>query len=111
MAGHTQIEAGSQARIVDVVTLNVEGSERIKTMKTSLQGTKFRDARMARLNRISRPLLIMLAWTIVGFAQLASRPVPARQRLGSTYDHLPLVFEPNLGQTDPQVKFVARRDG
>ena len=29
----------------------------------------------------------------------------------TTYDHRPLVFEPNMGQTDPQVKFMARGDG
>src|SRR5882762_4501147 len=29
----------------------------------------------------------------------------------TAYDHLPLMFEPNLGQTDPQVKFMTRGNG
>ncbi len=34
-----------------------------------------------------------------------SRPVPA------SYGHLPLMFEPNQGQTDPRVRFIARGSG
>jgi hypothetical protein len=34
-----------------------------------------------------------------------------RIRAKATVDEVPLVFEPNVGQTDPSVKFLARADG
>ncbi len=37
--------------------------------------------------------------------------VQDRQRALSAYSHLPLIFEPNQGQTDAQVKFLARGRG
>jgi uncharacterized repeat protein (TIGR01451 family) len=42
----------------------------------------------------------------------ASAPVPpATQTVHAAYSHLPLMFEPNQGQTDPSVKFLARGSG
>jgi len=35
----------------------------------------------------------------------------ARQKIGEDFLHMPLVFEANQGQTDPQVKFISRGDG
>ena len=35
----------------------------------------------------------------------------ARQTRNSDYGSLPIYFEPNLGQTDSQVKFIARSSG
>jgi uncharacterized repeat protein (TIGR01451 family) len=43
-----------------------------------------------------------------------SDPTPSAQaprQVLATYSHLPLMFEPNQGQTDPSVKFVARGSG
>lgn len=42
-----------------------------------------------------------------------SRPTPAGSPQGvlSAYHHLPLIFELNQGQSDPQVKFLARGSG
>src|SRR5207245_3706692 len=42
-------------------------------------------------------------------------PFPTRRssdlRVSETYGRLPLYFEANRGQTDPQVKFISRGDG
>jgi hypothetical protein len=45
---------------------------------------------------------------------LASNPTSSTQstqRVLATYNHLPLMFEPNQGQTDPRVRFLARGSG
>jgi len=44
-------------------------------------------------------------------AQPVKPDPPARLRLREAYGRLPLSFEPNLGQTDPQVKFLSRGSG
>ncbi len=63
--------------------------------------------------------------TVILLTELASAQAPVdssslkpsqvdsqdKARLAQMYDGLPLSFEPNLGQTDPQVKFVARGEG
>lgn len=36
---------------------------------------------------------------------------PAQTRILTAYNHLPLMFEPNVGQADPGVKFLARGTG
>jgi hypothetical protein len=49
----------------------------------------------------------------------ASNPIPsaqapssqARRQAFATFSHLPLMFEPNQGQTDPRVSFLARGSG
>lgn len=41
----------------------------------------------------------------------AASPVAAQQRALAAYGNLPLAFEPNQGQTDPQVKYMARGNG
>jgi len=47
----------------------------------------------------------------------ASRPNPAfpstqvTQKVVTTFSHLPLIFEPNQGQTDARVRFLARGNG
>jgi len=55
------------------------------------------------------------ATTSVSAASSASpsQPVaaPQRSRIQSSYAALPLAFEQNQGQTDPQVKYLARRNG
>ncbi len=38
-------------------------------------------------------------------------PAESQHPALAAYDHLPLMFEPNLGQTDPQVKFMTRGNG
>jgi hypothetical protein len=38
-------------------------------------------------------------------------PAQSQPAALTSYDRLPLVFEPNLGQTDPQVKFMTRGNG
>ncbi len=40
-----------------------------------------------------------------------SNPAHSQHPALTAYDHLPLMFEPNLGQSDPQVKFTARGNG
>ncbi len=41
-----------------------------------------------------------------------SQPNPdAQLKLNQSYGHIPLYFEPNEGQTDPQVKFISRGSG
>ncbi len=39
------------------------------------------------------------------------RPGTAQQTALTAYGNLPLAFEPNQGQTDPQVKYLARGNG
>ena len=41
----------------------------------------------------------------------AAPPAPHAARIASTLDQLPLAFEPNVGQTDPRVRFLARCAG
>ena len=41
----------------------------------------------------------------------ASAPAPASARIPAVYGQLPLAFEPNQGQTDPQVRFLCRGAG
>ena len=66
---------------------------------------------MFPLKRIFRQTLMTLICTLVASAQVTSRPGLGRQRLSAAYDALPLLFEPNLGQSDPQVKFLSHRNG
>jgi uncharacterized repeat protein (TIGR01451 family) len=40
-----------------------------------------------------------------------TRSMAQRQQIQAAYDNLPLVFEPNRGQTDSKVKFLARGNG
>jgi hypothetical protein len=44
-------------------------------------------------------------------AAISSAPPRVRSRVLDTYGRLPLAFEANQGQTDPQVKFVSRGTG
>src|SRR5215471_2825819 len=41
----------------------------------------------------------------------AKPPQPLQQQAVQALGNLPLVFEPNLGQTDPQVRFLTRAAG
>src|SRR5258708_7544161 len=43
--------------------------------------------------------------------QMSQAPTPVQSRVLDTYCKLPLAFEANQGQTDPQVKFVSRGAG
>src|SRR3989442_391519 len=63
-------------------------------------------------------LLVLLGLVMPGGAwnggrkktAVAQQPTPARLKQGA-YARLPLSFEPNEGQTDRRVKFLARRSG
>ena len=45
------------------------------------------------------------------FERDGARGVPTRAQLASNYGRLPLSFEANHGQTNPQVKFLSRGHG
>lgn len=47
----------------------------------------------------------------VHLKQLSSKPTHSKPDAREILGQLPLIFEPNLGQTDPQVKFLARGEG
>ncbi len=66
------------------------------------------------------PSLFALGWWafLLGFRPHPSFPVSSRSaspkpiiRLNSAYGKLPLAFEPNQGQANPQVKFLSRGNG
>src|SRR5579871_172501 len=70
----------------------------------------------------SRGLLIVTAFLalLIRHAVAQEPPMPAHQpapaaaahaRIAHAYAQLPLAFEPNLGQTDRRVKFLARTAG
>ncbi|HXN45631.1 MAG TPA: hypothetical protein VN893_03265, partial [Bryobacteraceae bacterium] len=61
---------------------------------------------MSRLLWIPRALVSLL---MLGVAS-AQLPAPA-PRVAANYGKLPLAFEPNVGQTDGQVRFVSRGGG
>jgi Beta-propeller repeat/Domain of unknown function DUF11 len=44
-------------------------------------------------------------------SSLHSSTSQSKQQVLATYSHLPLIFEPNQGQTDPKVRFLARGGG
>src|ERR1039458_3590789 len=47
-----------------------------------------------------------------GSRKTPARPAPSQPlHQAANYGNLPLAFEPNRGQTDPQVKFLARGKG
>jgi uncharacterized repeat protein (TIGR01451 family) len=48
---------------------------------------------------------------ILGKAPMKSNPVKSKPDAGALLSQLPLIFEPNQGQTDPSVKFVSRGAG
>jgi hypothetical protein len=49
---------------------------------------------------------------VLRFAAVGAKPAQTKSSPALTsYGHLPLMFEPNLGQTDPQVRFIARGSG
>ena len=48
---------------------------------------------------------------ILGQAPLKSNPVKSKPDARALLSQLPLIFEPNQGQTDPSVKFVSRGVG
>src|ERR1700690_3295447 len=67
-----------------------------------------------------RRLPFLIVTVVVGFAAWmyavgdpATRPphAPRRPDIRNAYGRLPLSFEENWGQTDPQVKFLARGTG
>jgi hypothetical protein len=43
--------------------------------------------------------------------RIAARPAPSPRKTPELLGNLPLVFEANLGQTDPQVCFLTRASG
>ena len=74
----------------------------------------------ARFGRVASPLLLV-CWVLAGPALPAS-PAPAALHAGpgtsvpttnvaGTYGQLPLSFEPNEGQTDPSIEFLAHAAG
>lgn len=60
---------------------------------------------MSRLLAVAIPAFLLLIWNPGGWPRTRAATVE------NTYARLPLAFEPNLGQTDPQVKFLARGPG
>jgi hypothetical protein len=44
-------------------------------------------------------------------AQLTKASNPAERRVPASFGNIPLSFEPNVGQTDSQVRFLSRGDG
>ena len=77
------------------------------------------------LSRLSRLVFFLCCCFLVAFGNPATKPsgllrsksdLPklnpvAQSRLSESYGRLPLSFEANIGQVDPQVKFVARGSG
>jgi hypothetical protein len=59
-------------------------------------------ARLAGTHSIAQPTL---------FVPEAAPSAHGPPQIRVAYNHLPLIFEPNHGQTDPQVKFLARGSG
>ena len=55
-------------------------------------------------------LLTVVATTFAG-AQSVATPMPSAASISANYGKLPLTFEANRGQVDPQVKFVSRGPG
>jgi hypothetical protein len=60
--------------------------------------------------------LLLLLNTHIGtststVASAISSQAPLATKGAQSYGHLPLMFEPNLGQTDPRVRFIARGGG
>lgn len=51
------------------------------------------------------------AAAILAAPMILSAQTAERTRLASEYGHVPLTFEANTGQTDPQVAFLARGAG
>ncbi len=69
-----------------------------------------------RARKAVHPFLPSLLITILGLLLLAGSSPGERSRVGqpefvAAYGKLPLAFEANQGQTDPQVKFLARGRG
>jgi len=67
-------------------------------------------------------IFFTLIWILIGFfipaenqggvsPPLADRGQPAQERLRKAYGKLPLSFEVNQGQTDPDIKFLSRGQG
>ncbi|HWX91992.1 MAG TPA: SBBP repeat-containing protein [Terriglobales bacterium] len=56
----------------------------------------------------TRPVVATSPAPIPGFASTTPRP---SSMVVPSFGHLPLTFEPNQGQTDPSVKFMARGSG
>jgi hypothetical protein len=64
------------------------------------------------------PIIVFAIWSVASHPGLGRRPAAAappdpltRGAIAERYGKLPLAFEPNVGQTDPQVKFLARGSG
>ncbi len=54
---------------------------------------------------------ILLSLALAAVACQAQKAIPQGTQSGSNYGRLPLTFEANKGQTDPQVQFLARGKG
>jgi hypothetical protein len=60
---------------------------------------------------VRRRAALAAVLVVLGFATPAASEQDLQARLTEVYRSLPLSFEPNLGQTDTRVKFVARTRG
>src|SRR5512135_1342336 len=75
--------------------------------------------RNPRPNRIFAWMLAAALILLAGFVLFsthrktvaAASPAATQQRALAAYGNQPLAFEPNQGQTDPQVKYMARGNG
>ena len=59
-----------------------------------------------------RPLFILSSclW-LAGFAATVAKADALQQQAGRMFDALPLIFEENIGQTEPQYQFLSHADG
>src|SRR5438093_13630454 len=62
------------------------------------------------MNRKAKLLVVSAGFALVFVPSSATWESGTQARLTETYGRLPLYFEANRGQTDPQVKFISRGD-
>jgi len=63
------------------------------------------------MSRYFRSICLFLCSALSACIIAAPPPAGSGRVLGEHYGHLPMSFEPNQGQTDPRVQFVARGPG
>src|SRR3989442_854067 len=62
------------------------------------------------MNRKAKLLVVSAGFALVFVPSSATWESGTQARVSETYGRLPLRFEANRGQTDPQVKFISRGD-
>jgi hypothetical protein len=74
-------------------------------------GLTLSQSSLAFLSLLSLPAFSQAVVAAAPPSQLSSAPKPAQAAISANYGKLPLSFEANQGQSDPQVKFLARGQG